>query len=88
VTSSLGSFPLKALHAFRPLIQEDEIVAEVALSLCLVYVKDIFQEAVALKEALNRHALQMLIGLLSAFSYLLGKFECPHFDVDIKTNIK
>lgn len=79
---------MKALHAFHPQIQEDEIVVEVAPSSCLVYVRDIFQEVVAVKEALSHHVLQMPIDLMSAFGYLSGKVECPHFNLDSKANIK
>jgi hypothetical protein len=82
VTCLMGNFPMKSLHASRPLIQEDGIVVEVAPSSCLVYVRDIFQEVVTVKEALSHHALQMLIALLSAFGYLSGKSGCPHFNVD------
>lgn len=83
VTCSMGSFPVKALHVFHPQIQEDEIVVEVAPSSCLVYVRDIFQEVVAVKEALSHHDLQML---MSAFGYLSGKVECPHFNLDSKAD--
>jgi hypothetical protein len=84
----MGSFPTKAQRAFHPQIREDEIVVEVAPSSCLVYVRDIFQEVVAVKEALSHHDLQMLIDLLSAFGYLSGKVECPHLNLDSKADIK
>jgi hypothetical protein len=76
---------MKALHVFHRLIQEDEIVAEAAPSSCLVYVRDISQEVVAVKEVLSRHVPQMLTGLPSAFSCLSGKFECPCFNAASKS---
>jgi len=69
----MTNFPVRFLHACHPAIQEDGIVVEVALSLCLVYVRDLFQEVVTLKEARSHRALQMRVALLSAFGYLSGE---------------
>ena len=63
---------MKLVPAIHPAIQEDEIVVEVAPSLCLVYAKDIFQEVETVKEAHKHHALQMPTVRLSAFGYLSG----------------
>jgi hypothetical protein len=73
-TCLMGNFLMKLVPAFHPVIQEDEIVVEVAPSSCLVYARDIFQEVETVKEAHNHHALQMPTVRPSAFGYLSGTF--------------
>jgi len=68
----MGNLPMKLVPAIHPAIQEDEIVVEVAPSLCLVYARDIFQEVETAKEAHKHHALQMPTVRPSAFGYLSG----------------
>ena len=75
----MGNLPMKLVPTIHPAIQEDEIVVEVALSLCLVYARDIFQEVETVKEAHKHHALQMPTVRPSAFGYLSGTVRMSLF---------